>query len=500
MDHSYFIGVDVGTQGVRVGISDENGSMRTVHESLYKTSYPRFGWAEQHPDDWWNGFIAALSKCLSDVPVQVRTAIRTLGVCGTSSTVLAIDSQGNPLGDALLWMDSRATEETAAINATKDEVLKYCGGEVSVEWMIPKTLWIKHHEPDLYAKAYKILEQVDFFNYRLTGVCCSSINIVTCKWNYVADRGGWDSGFFKRIGLEDYQEKIPTDVRKVGQLVGKIDPVLAQRFGLSPELQVIQGATDACEATFGNGVVEPRSLATIMGTSFVHQAVTADPIFQKGIWGPFNKALTDDYWMLEGGQISAGSIVGWLRDEFDITEPFSEFNRKAAEIPVGSDGLVILDFFAGNRTPYKNPKLKGVIYGLRLNHTKYHVYRAVMESVAFGTKNIIENFAGQGYQIDRIVGSGGATKNEVWLQIMADVTGKTITVNTCTDAGVLGHGVVGAVASGVYPDLRTAVDHMIHPARTYTPDPHNAAVYDALFKKYLSLYESLKDLMNSEEN
>lgn len=500
MKKAYFMGVDIGTQGVRVGIFDVQGKMMAMDEVEYETDHPKFGWAEQDPEDWWQGFKKATKDCLAKVDPEVIENLKTLGVCGTSSTVLPMDEQGNPLAKALLWMDTRSKKIADRINKTGHEVLKYCGGEVSAEWMIPKTLWIKENMREIYDKAYKIVEDIDFFNYRLTGVCCASINQAACKWNYVEDKGGWNQDYFEAIGLEDYQEKIPTLVKKVGEIVGEIKPEIAKELGLPEGLVIIEGATDACQATFGNGVIAPGKLATIMGTSFCHQAVCEQPIFQKGIWGPFNKALTDDYWMLEGGQILAGSITKWFIKEFNITQdkPYSYLAQKAAEIPVGSDGVVVLDFFQGNRTPYKNADLKGNIYGLTLKHTQFHIYRAIMEGVAFGMKNILDNFKSQGYKIDTIVGSGGVTKNPVWLQIISDVTGASVVVNECTDAGLLGHCVVGAVTAGVYKNLEEAVDNMVHPKMDIEPNLENTKRYQKVFERYIRIYESLKDLMDED--
>ncbi|SDY40787.1 FGGY-family carbohydrate kinase [Eubacterium barkeri] len=501
MEKSYFIGVDIGTQGVRVGISDESGKLVTIHDVSYETKHPQFGWAEQNPDDWWNGFVTSLNACLEDCSTDIVGKIKTLGVCGTSSTVLAMDAMGNAMGQALLWMDSRAKKQARIINETKHDVLKYCGGEVSVEWMIPKTLWIKENMPEIYEAAFKIVEDIDYFNYRLTGVCCASINQATCKWNYVDDCGGWNQEFFNMIGLDDYKEKIPTDIKRVGEVIGTILPGMADILGLPKDIKIIQGATDACQATYGNGVIEPGQLATIMGTSFVHQAVCQEPIFQDGIWGPFNKALTDDFWMLEGGQISAGSITKWFVKEFNINRPdaYAYLAEEASKIPIGSDGVIVLDFFQGNRTPYKNANLKGNIFGLTLKHSQFHIYRAILEGIAFGMKNILDNFKNQGYEINTIVGSGGVTKNPVWLQIIADVTGAKVVINECTDAGVLGHCVLGAVTAGVYGDLKEAVDHMVHSKSIVEPNLENTKKYQKVFDRYIRLYESLKDIMNEED-
>ena len=496
----YFLGVDTGTQSVRVVVADVSGNIVASDEQAYPIYHPQPGWAEQKPAEWWECFNKAMKNVMDKVSVGIRYSIQALSVCSTSSTVLAVDEQGNPLMDAIMWMDTRAVKEMETINATADPILEYCGGEDSVEWMIPKTLWIKNNLPDIYAKSYKIIEQLDWMNYKLCGTYATSICQASCKWNYVPCEGGWDKAFFEKIGLEDYEDKLVTDVKKLGDRLGKIDKEFAEKYDLNPEIMVVQGGIDAHIGMLGLGVAKAGKMAMIMGTSFVQLAFanSDEKLKLEGIWGPYNEPVIPDAWLLEGGQISAGSVIKWFMREFDLINmdnPYAYMNDLIKDSKPGANGLVALDFFQGNRTPYKDPNAKGLIYGLTLSHTKADIYRALLESVAMGTKNIIDNFERQGCPVEAVVGCGGVTKDATWMQIISDAIGKPIIVTKDPSAGALGCSIVAAYGVGTYETLEAAAAGMVKEAYVVTPNLDLYDEYQQVFDTYVKLYESLKDIM-----
>ena len=454
----YFMGVDAGTHGVRVGITDDQGQFIAMHEVEHPTEYPVPGRAEQNAEHWWVGLKEALRDCLNEITEEQRKNIVSGCVCATSSTVVPVNEDINPLSPAILWMDNRAVDQADRINATKHPVLKYCGDADSPEWMIPKVLWIKENQKDIYNRSYKIIEQLDYLNYKLCGVLSSSICQATCKWNYVESEGGYQKDFMEAIGLEDYEEKMVTRVDKIGTYLGKISPEFAREFDLNPDMIIVQGGVDAHMAMFGLNVIVPNKIGVIMGTS-----------------------------------------LDWYQNNFYQGDSYETIIRQAEEIPIGCDGLVALDFFQGNRTPYKTARAKGVYYGLKLTHTKAHLYRALLEAVAFGTANIIKNFDDQGYPVNTLIGCGGVTKNRLWMQIISDVTGKPIIVNKELQAGVLGCGVVAAASALYEGDFQKAADEMVHTDVKIEPNMENHKKYEKIFTKYLKLYENLAEMMEMDD-
>lgn len=493
----YFIGTDFGTGGVRTAVIDSMGVVLAQGEQNYITSYPCNGWAEQNPLSWWDAFLNTLSQCLQGMEPDEKAKIKAMSACATSSTLVPVDRAGIPLSMAMLWMDARSADEAIAINNTHHEILQYCGGEVSSEWIIPKIMWIKKNNKKLYVRTYKMVEQLDWINFMLSGKWVTSKCNATCKWNYLDIKGGWQDGYYKAIGFEDYEDKLVLDVKSVGEPIGTILPDLAEKFGLSRDVTLVQGGIDAHIAVLGLGVATGNKIGTIMGTSFVHLAFAKEASFQKGIWGPYHNAVLPDHWLLEGGQISAGGIVKWFNKVFNVQaeNPFDLMSQEAEKVAIGAEGIVALDFFQGNRTPYKNLKAKGAFYGLSLKHTRAEIFRAILESVAFGTKNIIDNFNSQGCGIDSMVVCGGITKDEVWLKIIADAVGIPIIITENSQVGALGCCISSAVGMKVFPGFEEASAQMVRQKRTIEPDMGNNRLYKEVFAKYLDLYQSLEHLM-----
>lgn len=497
-ESKYFMGIDLGTQSVRVVVSDMSGNVVVSDEQAYETLYPQAGWAEQRPWDWWECLNTAVANATGKLSIGIRYSIGGVSVCATSPTIIPVDEHCEALTNAIMWMDNRAVKETEGVNATHHPILDYCGGEDSVEWTIPKMLWIKNNEPDIYAKSYKIVEQQDYINYKLCGKFTNALCQAACKAHYVGCEGGWSDDFFKQVGLEDYKDKMILDVTCVGDVLGTIDRAFAEKYDLNPEMLVIQGGIDAHIGMLGLGVDKAGKMAMIMGTSFVQLCFSEQKLQLDGLWGPYDAPIIKDTWLSEGGQTSAGSIVKWYMREFGVDKmenPYAYMNEQIESIAPGADGLIALDFFQGNRTPYKDANAKGVIYGLTLSHTKAHIYRALLESVAFGTKNIIDSFEQNGSPVNTIVGCGGVTKDKVLMQIISDVTGKPIVVTEDAGASALGCAIVASVGTKAYKSFEEATRGMVKEAYAVEPDAKVHKAYEKIFDQYKEIYGNLKGTM-----
>lgn len=499
------LGADFGTQGVRTAVFEPDGNCLKMAFASYDTKYPGPGLAEQDAGDWWRALKSALAQSLVGIN---SSDIKGMSIGATSSTVLPIDREGKPLIPAILWMDTRATRQAEVINNTGHPILKYSGGQDSVEWMLPKTLWLKENRPDIYTQAYRIVEELDWINYRLTGRLVASRCTATCKWNYADKMGGWSDEFMEDIGLNDFREKIPTEVLPIGGSIGEITSGVAAELGLPEGIIVFQGGIDAHMCMLGLGVVNPGQMGIIMGTSFVHLALTKEPIFHPGLWGPYPGAVIEGLWLLEGGQVSSGSLTRWFKDQLagDLAnnntgeDPYAILARQAAEVPPGSEGLIMLDTWQGNRTPYRDPLVRGAAVGLTLSHTRAHLYRAMLESVAYGTRNILEEFSEAQCPVNQLVASGGVLKNPVWMQIIADVTGVPIRKTRFNEAGVLGCAVAASAGLGFYKDLQEAAGVMVGYGETVLPNQKNIDLYSFYFEGYKRAYKLLAPEMHRMHN
>jgi FGGY-family pentulose kinase len=500
-EKKYVLGIDFGTQGLKLGIFSALGKLVWKGEQSYPTYFPQVGRAEQNPLDWWNALIRLLHQGSANVDLS---RIGGICVCATSSSVLLVDPEGTPVMPAMMWMDQRAVPDAGAINENRDPAvtgtLRYSGGKVSEEWMTPKALWLKRN--GMLKPGYKVVEQLDWINYMLTGKWAASQCNAVCKWNYVPSEGGFSPSFFSAIGWPEFAEHWPQEVIPVGGLVGTVTSQAAGQLGLPEGVPVFQGGIDAHIGMLGVGAVDPGVMALVMGTSFVHLVHSPKPVFQQGLWGPYPDALLPGSWLLEGGQLTCGSLTTWFLKQFypDVPEEkragvYGELLREAEKIPAGSEGIVIMDSWQGNRTPYRNPLATGAIVGLTLAHTRYHIFRAILEATAYGTKNVIEAFQQTEQPIKRIIACGGGTKNPLWMQILSDVTGLAIETLEETEAGIKGCAITAAYGLGYYPSLADAAKAMGEKGKAYEPRPEERSAYEKYFQIYLRLHETLFPVM-----
>jgi FGGY-family pentulose kinase len=505
-DTPYLMGVDFGTESVRVGLFDREGTPAAFHAVAVETRHPRPGWAEQDPAQWWSSLVAAVKGAMERAGAAPEE-IAGVSVDATSSTVLAVDAGGGHLRPAIMWMDVRASEQALRIQQTGDPALKYNGfGPVSAEWGLPKVLWLKEKEPDTWRAARHVCDCGDWVIHRLTGEWAASINIASSKYYYDRDEGGFPESLYRAVGIEDLLEKYPRTVTDLGVVVGGLRADVASELGLRPGTLVAQGGIDAYLGALGLGVVEPGKLALITGSSHVMIGQAAEPIHDQGFWGAYTDAMIPGQYTVEAGQASTGSVVAWFKNrlarnlvaeaERRGVDPYDILTQLARDVPIGSDGLVVLDYFQGNRTPHTDPLTRGMIWGLSLSHGPGHVFRAIMEGICYGTENILRTFRSRDLEPRSIVASGGPAKSDLWMQMHADVSNVPISFARVSEGPVLGSAMLAAVGAGIYPDIPAAAEHMVHIERTIEPDRSRHEEYGFYMDKYVETYPRMKDLMH----
>jgi len=487
------LGIDAGTSSLRAALFALDGKPLGIAERAYVTTYPHAGWAEQEPAAWWDALIES-----------VREVVATALPSGTRVIALAVDSpcdillasaDGSPLTNALMWMDLRGASQASRLTETGDAILRYCGGTVPAEWPLPKTLWLKENLPEVWRAAPRLVEQMTWLTWKLTGEWVAPLNSAAAKWHY---RDGWPLHLMRGAGLDDALEKLPATVIPMGARGGDLTSAAAELLGLDAGIAVAMTGIDAHVGMAGIDVLAPGTLALITGTSTCQLAQSLQPVFDPGLWGPFGDAVIEGEWTIEAGQASTGGTVRWLLDLIGQRWPeearYAMADAAASATPPGADGLTVLDFWQGSRTPIRDPAARGAIWGLTTSHGPAHLLRAVYEGTAFGNRSILETLAKNGVPVTRITACGGGTRSALWLQILSDVAGVPLELTAVDDAVALGSAMCAAVAAGAYDDIRVAAREMVRTRSRVEPNRANRGFYDDAYGLYAETYRALAPL------
>jgi FGGY-family pentulose kinase len=519
-----YLGVDVGTGSVRAALFDERGTMHGVGTHPIAMQRPREDFAEQSSDDIWRACGEAVRGALARANAKPES-VAGIGFDATCSLV-ALDAKGRPVtvsptGDdawnVVVWMDHRATLQAERINAGHHEVLRYVGGVISPEMQTPKLLWLKEILPETWRRAARFLDLPDFLVYRATGVDVRSLCTTVCKWTYVAsgEGGGWQRDYFESIGLGDLADegykRIGHTVRPMGERAGRLTADAARELGLAAGAPVGVAIIDAHAGGLGLGI-EEESLALIGGTSTCHMAVSREPKFVPGVWGPYYSAMVPGLWLTEGGQSATGALIDHtivshargveLTREANErgTNVYALLNARLDSLAAGlpfpaalTSDLHVLPDHHGNRSPRADPSLRGMVSGLKLSDTPDALallYYATVQALAHGTRHIIDAMRANGLVVRTIVACGGDTKNPVFVREHADATGCRVVLPKEPEAVLLGAAILGAVASGDRASVVDAMRAMTAAERVVEPSGGAvAALHDAKHRVFLRMHD-----------
>ena len=501
----YVLGIDFGTESCRAGIFDLNGRPVQFAATTYQTQYPRQGWAEQSPHDWWDALVASVNKVMTASGVAPRE-IQGISYDATTMTVVAMDKGGQPLRNAIMWMDVRASKQTERARATSSVAKRYVGDGTmphTAEWYPFKAAWLKENEPDLYAKAYRLVDAPDWLTFKLTGEWTLNINTAAHRMYYNRDEGGWPTDFYEEVGCGDVFEKLPETVNDLGVPVGGLSAHVAEQLGLMPGTPVAQGGGDAWHGQIGLNVLAPGKMTLVTGSSHVMCGQSDKPVHGQGFFGGYTDSVLPGQYTVETGLVSSGSVLKWFKDNFcaDINEaadklglsPYDILNQKVRDLPIGSGGLIINETFQGSRTPYSDSKARGIISGLSLGHTREHIYKAIQEAVCYGVEINMRALREADFEVKEFVASGGALKGRDWIQMHADVTGVPITLTEVGDAVTLGSCILAAAGAGLFDSVTDAANAMVHERAHLEPDMDKHEEYKFYVDRYAEQFPLLQE-------
>ncbi|MCP4418370.1 MAG: ribulokinase [Chloroflexi bacterium] len=512
----YAIGLDFGTLSARALLVEiRTGKVAATAVSPYQhavidSQLPGSrvkldpDWALQHPQDWLDGMTTAVRTIMTHVddPAQVVG----IGMDFTACTVLPVTVDGMPCCQLDKWRQTpnawpklwkhHAAQEQAnritAVAAERDEPwLKRYGGIISSEWLLPKGLQIIEEDPTLYAEMDALVEAGDWVVWQLTGQFARNACAAGFKGLWHKVNGYPDADYLKAVHpqLADfYTAKGRGPVVAAGTPVGNLNEAWANTLGLTTNTVVAAGIIDAHAGAIGAGVTENNVIYMAMGTSTCHMLVAEQELLCEGISGVVEDGILPGRFGYEAGQAGVGDIFNWFTQHVD--QSHETLTAEAAKLRPGESGLLALDWWNGCRTPLVDAELSGALIGYRLRTTTAEVYRALIEATAFGTRLILDTFAKGGVPVKALLASGGLTKNELLLQIYADVTGVPIKICPTEQASGLGAAILGALAGGGFESLETAVNAIAPtPSQTIMPQLNHRTTYDHLYAEYIRLVD-----------
>lgn len=472
------LGVDIGTASSKGVLVDPGGAVlaRSVREHAVST--PRPGWFEHDAEEvWWADFTAIVADL-------VRSAggrpLAGLGVSGIGPCLLPASAAGEPLRPAILYgVDTRAGAEIAELNAElgESEILARGGSPLTSQAIGPKVRWLARHEPDVYTRTRKLLMASSFLVHRLTGrYVLDHHSASQCTPMYDLVAGKWAEDWAERVAPE---VALP-ELRWPTEVAGEVTAAAAALTGLPEGLPVTVGTVDAWAEAASVGVREPGDVMVMYGTTMFLIQVLTEPRPHPGLWG--TRGVTPGSFTLAAGMATSGAVTDWLRKL--VGGSYADLVAEAASVPVGSRGLLVLPYFAGERTPLFDPDARGVLAGLTTSHGRAELYRAALEGIAYGVRHNLEAMAAAGGAAGRLVAVGGGTKGGLWTRIVSDVTGLPQQIPAETIGACLGDALLAAEAVGMEPVRGNPI------AATVSPDPENAARYEEFYRHYRALYEA----------
>ncbi len=488
---SYLLGLDISTTGAKALIIDEAGTVIASHTTAQTLSTPKPLWSEQNPHDWWDGMQQSIRSALQDAHL-VGDDIAAVGLTGQMHGLVLLDAGGEVLRPSILWNDQRTQAQCNAITERIgfERLIELTGNRALTGFTAPKILWVREHEPEVYARVAHILLPKDYIRLKLTGEYATDLaGAAGTSLLDVANRT-WSQEVID--ALEIPSAWLPP-THEGTEITGVISAEATATTGLKAGTPVVGGGGDQAAGAVGVGAVKPSIIALTVGTSGVvfapldHYAYEPD-----GRLHAFCHAVPG-MWHFMGVMLSAAGSLQWFHDMLAPNESFDELVATAAEIPPGSEGLLFLPYLTGERTPHPDPLARGAFVGLTVRHTRAHLVRAVLEGVAFGLKDGFELIARAGLP-DKIEVriSGGGAKSLLWKQIFADILGATLVTTNSTEGGAFGAALLAAVGANIYPDVATACAQTIQIKDAVTPSEQQLA-YEKSYQTYQSLYPALQE-------
>ena len=499
MSTQVFIGCDIGTSGTKAVATDINGTILSQASKTYGIIQLHNNWAEQDPDVW----LHAATDTIRSVVLALPSDVRVSSICISAlygGTGAMCDENMVSVRPAIIWMDRRAEEEgrELATSIGEDEIFRVSGNGIDSYFGYTKLIWVKKHEPELWARIRHIIPIHSYIIYKMTGRLtvdyCSAGNVGGI-YDYAAHT--WSETMCDSMGIP--YDALPKDFHEPREIIGELNSDYQKLLGLSYPVSICAGTVDCIASMLSAGIVHPGDNAAVLGTSlnwgYIHTGTPDNPNLVSMPYCISPSSCSYTY----GGASTSGALPRWfslnfMGDDNGISYDTLEKMIRDQKIGPGSDGLIALPYFMGERTPIWDEKATGVLFGLTLSHTKAHIYRALLEAVAYSLCHIMESMTDPDIQITKIVLVGGGARSAIWKQIFADVTGLPIFTPVQEIEAPLGDAYMAAVGSGAIDDYEQ-MESWITMNPAVEPDIESHKIYQKYYTLYKELYPALRQTM-----
>lgn len=494
----YLVGIDIGTSGTKSVLFDAEGNTVCSHTEEYPLYHPQNGWAEQNPEDWRR----AVFKSLQAVTAAAdKNKIAGVGLSGQMHGLVMLDKDCRVLRPAILWCDGRTEPECEEITraAGRENLIAWTANPALPGFTASKILWVKKHEPEIYAQCAHILLPKDYIRFLLTGEFATDVSDASGMQLLDVRNRRWSK---EMLGLLDIPENLLAAVYESAEVTGFVTEQAAELTGLPAGIPVAGGAGDNAAAAVGTGVVEDGKAFTTIGTSGVVYAHTSEmSLDPKGRIHTFCSAVPGQ-WHVMGVTQAAGLSLKWFRDTFCGAEkeaaremgkdPYSLMDSEAALSPIGSNRLLYLPYLMGERTPHLDAAARGCFFGISAIHQKRDFIRAVMEGVCFSLRDCLEILKETGAEPASMAACGGGGTSPLWRQMLADIFDCKVTTVASAEGPALGAAILAGAAAGIYPSVPQACAEIVKTKAEQHPAPDAVRAYQPYYRLYRELYPALK--------
>lgn len=494
MAEGLFLGVDVGTSGVKAILVRPTGDVVASATSALTLQTPRPGWAEQDPEDWWAASVGAIRAVLAQQPDE---RVEAIGISGQMHSSVFLDGEGRVIRPALLWCDGRTTAQCTTITrrAGGEEMLRDWVRNPALEgFTLPKILWLRECEPSSYARLSSVLLAKDFVRYRLTGELATEPSDASGTLMFDPVRMRWSADLLAAVDIPG--ELLPS-VGGSAEVLGRVRAAAATATGLAVGTPVVGGGADNACGAAGVGVVRQGEVVASWGTSGTVLAPTAEPLVDPGLRAHTFCHVAPGVWYVMGVVLSAGGAFAWYRDQFardlaDSLDAGALLNEEAAAVRPGAEGVTFLPYLQGERTPHRDASARGAFLGLTLAHTRAHLTRAVLEGICFALRDSLSILESLGLVPAEILLTGGGARSTFVRQLQADVYGIPVATVNREEGPAYGAALLAAVGAGTFPRLTSAVQATLRRNVAERPDQRAHLAYDAAYTRFRGAFAAAR--------